>query len=69
MSVMVLVCVTSFNFEPVDEFSQNLVRPLHDAVPIGDDSAVGTRTLSSDRQLTYVFRWPLWLCRLLVFVL
>ena len=56
VSVCVCVCVTSFNFEPVDQFSQNVVRPLHNALPVGANSAVGTRTLSSDRQLTYLFR-------------
>jgi hypothetical protein len=31
--------------------SQNLVRPLHEALPISDNSPVGTWTLSLDRQL------------------
>jgi len=30
------------------------VLPLHNSLPVGDNSAVGTRTLSLDRQLTYV---------------
>jgi len=64
--VCVCVCVTSSNFEPGDQVSQNLVRPLHNAVPVNDNSAVGTPALSFDRQLTYIFRWPLWLSRLLV---
>jgi len=51
--VCVCVCVTSSNFEPGDQVSQNLVRPLHNALPINDNSAVGTSTLSLDRQLTY----------------
>jgi hypothetical protein len=66
----VCVCVSQvLIFEPGDQVSQKAVRPLPNAMPINDNSTVGTPTFSLDRQLTYVFRWPIWLSRLLVLVL